>query len=314
MPCYHPLLARYEGNKVKIVKRSIERGHWAPLPLDNYYYFNLPCGQCTGCRLQYSREWAVRCKHEAQMHEENCFLTLTFSPEQLEQRANPWSLDKRDFQLFMKRLRAKTGKKIRYFMCGEYGDENKRPHYHACLFGIDFSEDREPWDKSSGHQLYRSPLLEELWDKGYSRIGDLTWQSAAYVARYVFKKVKGLGDPFEHIDEETGEVIELENQFATMSRRPGLGENWYWTYGWSDAHANDFIEPEIEPRKCVKMRVPRYYDKLLQASDPEYYEELKEKRKEKSPDVIFEYDEKAEELWKSQQTKEYKLERLIRNL
>ena len=127
--------------------------------------------------------------HEAQMHENNCFITLTINPEELEKRKNKWSLDHREFQLFMKRLRKKYGE-VRFYMCGEYGEENKRPHYHACLFGVEF-EDKELHRVRRGIPLYKSETLNKLWKLGFCTIGDVTFESAAYVARYIMKKVTG---------------------------------------------------------------------------------------------------------------------------
>ena len=165
----------------------------------------LPCGQCVGCRLERSRQWAIRCMHEAQMHEDNCFITLTFNPESLDDRSNPWSLDVRDFQLFMKRLRKKYGAGIRFYHCGEYGELNKRPHYHACIFGFDFPDKRLWKVTNSGHRLYISESLDELWPFGFCTIGNVTFESAAYVARYIMKKVNGdaAADHYEWIDEDT---------------------------------------------------------------------------------------------------------------
>jgi len=298
MACYHPLLAfKCDGKVVFNKPFAFAKG------------FNLPCGQCWGCRLQHSREWAIRCMHEAQMHEHNSFITLTINPETLERRPRPWSLDITEFQKFMKRLRKKTGKDIRFFHCGEYGDENKRPHYHALIFGYDFP-DKTLWEKKLGNNLYISPELEELWPHGFHRIGSCTYESAAYVARYVMKKAKGEGSLEQHVNQDTGEIeYDLDNQYATMSRRAGIGESWYWKYGWTDAHRHDYIVHEN-----IKMKVPRYYDKQLEKYDPEYHQELKNKRKAQAPEVITEYNKAMDQLWVSEEIKIKKLERLIRNL
>lgn len=304
MACYHPLLAfKYEGKVVFNKPFAFAKG------------FNLPCGQCWGCRLQHSREWAIRCMHEAQMHEHNSFITLTINPETLEQRSRPWSLDVTEFQKFMKRLRKKIGKEVKFFHCGEYGDENKRPHYHAIIFGYDFP-DKVLWEKKLGNELYISPELEQLWPHGFHRIGSCTYESAAYVARYVMKKAKGEAAADQYINPETGEIeYDLDSQYATMSRgnryqpENGIGNQWYWKYGWTDAHRHDFIVHDN-----VKMKVPRYYDKELEKYDPEYYQELKNKRKAEAPEVITEYNKAMDQLWVSEEIKIKKLERLIRNL
>ena len=196
MTCYHPLLAYKHDGKVVFEKpRVYAQG------------FNLPCNQCIGCRLNYSRQWAIRCIHEAQMHKNNCFITLTFSPEALASRKNPRSLDMREWQLFMKRVRKKYGNGIKFFHCGEYGEKNKRPHYHALLFGHDFT-DKQLWTQRSGVKLYISEELKKLWPYGFSTIGDVTFESAAYCARYVLKKVTGdaAAEHYTYTDPETGEV------------------------------------------------------------------------------------------------------------
>uniref|UniRef100_UPI0040482461 rolling circle replication-associated protein n=1 Tax=Shewanella sp. TaxID=50422 RepID=UPI0040482461 len=151
----------------------------------------LPCGQCVGCRLEHSRQWAIRCVHEAQLHQDNCFITLTYNDDYLPENG---TLVKRDFQLFMKRLRKKYPHAVRYYQCGEYGSKTHRPHYHACLFGHDF-KDKTLWQKGSdGTPLYISSSLQDLWSSdghsiGFSTIGTVTFQSAAYVARYIMKKI-----------------------------------------------------------------------------------------------------------------------------
>ena len=152
------------------------------MPLD------LPCGHCIGCRLAYSKEWAIRCMHEASMHESNYFITLTYSPEFLPANL---SLDKRVFTLFMKKLRKKFGEGIRFYMCGEYGDKQGRPHYHAILFNIKFDDLKFYKKNKDGSILYNSETLSNLWGYGYAVVGNVTFESCAYVARYIVKKQKG---------------------------------------------------------------------------------------------------------------------------
>lgn len=206
------------------------------------------------------------------MHEENCFITLTYNEEHLP--ANK-SLDVREFQLFMKRLRKKyEPKKIRFYACGEYGDNLGRPHYHACLFGHDF-EDKKIWRETKNKDpLYRSHELEKLWPYGYSSVGEVTFQSAAYVARYLMKKMNGqiAEDHYKWID-ENGEIIKLVPEFTVMSRKPGIGKNWLVKFA-SDVYPDDFI---IMNGK--KMRPPRFYDLNYQIEEPAEIERLKKARK-----------------------------------
>ena len=216
MPCYHPIRGyRSKDVNPSTGRRSIvfnKKNGYEDRPVD------IRCGQCIGCRLDRSKEWAVRCWHEASLYDENCFITLTYRNEDL---PHPPSVDVRAFQLFMKRLRKKYApKKIRFFHCGEYGDDNNRPHYHAILFNHDFG-DKVLWRKSSsGDPLYTSSELAELWPFGFSSIGQASYQSAAYVARYIMKKVTG--EPaethYDWVDPVTGEIHGLRPEYVKIGR------------------------------------------------------------------------------------------------
>lgn len=202
MPCFHPLRAHQDADgSVFFVERHGR---------DSVRQLELACGQCAGCRLERSRQWAVRCVHEASLYARNAFVTLTYAED-------PGTLCYRDFQLFMKRLR-KTGRKARFFVCGEYGESFGRAHFHACLFNCSF-EDQYYWRSSgAGFRLFRSAELERLWPHGHAEIGEVTFESAAYVARYVMKKVTGqLSDV--HYDGR-------EPEFCHMSLKPGIGGAW----------------------------------------------------------------------------------------
>lgn len=295
MTCYHPLLAYKSEGKVVFEK-----------PFAFAKGFNLPCGQCIGCRLNYSRQWAIRIVHEASMHEKNCFITLTFDQANLEKRSNPLSLDVSEYQRFMKRLRKRYGNNIRFFHCGEYGDKNKRPHYHAVIFGMDFN-DKVLWSNRDGNKLYTSKSLQELWPYGFSTIGDVTFQSAAYVARYIMKKHKGEGaeDHYTRWCPLTGEGTPVEPEYCTMSRKPGIGHDWLMKFK-ADVYPHDYVLIN-----GYKVRPPRYYDSLL---SEEELEQLKQKRIEASPETINEYGEAMDRLWVSEEIKLKKLELLIRNL
>lgn len=297
MTCYSPLLAyKDDYGKITFNKPEVYRSG-----------FNLPCGQCIGCRLTYSRNWAVRCIHEAQMHQENCFITLTFSPEALEARKNPQSLDMREFQLFMKRLRKKIKNKIRFFHVGEYGEKNQRPHYHSLLFGYDFP-DKNLFTKSNGISLYTSETLQKLWPHGFSTIGDVTFESAAYCARYCLKKINGekAEDHYNYTDPETGEVININKEYATMSRKPGIGHSWFQKYK-KDVFPHDYIVV----RDNLKISPPPYYLNLL---TEEERGPIKQKRIENSGPVIDKYDENMDRLWVQQACKEESLKQLLRKL
>jgi len=204
------------------------------------------------------------------MNEKNCFLTLTYDPEHL---VEDQGLEVKDWQNFAKKLRRDVGR-FRFLHCGEYGDENLRPHFHACVFGQDFTEDRVPWKKNGEHQLYVSPVLEKIWGKGFVSIGSLTFDSAAYVARYVVKKATGklAEKKYERVDGETGEVWTVPAEYATMSRNPGLGATWFDKY-WKDIYPGDFVVANGK-----KFRPPKFYDLMLSRKDPEMLKKLKRQR------------------------------------
>lgn len=196
--------------------------------------------------------------HEADSHEHNSFLTLTYDDEHLEQR----SLNKRDWQLFAKKLRHHGA--FRFYMVGEYTDD-WRPHYHACLFGQDFTTDRRYWCQSRGKfPLYRSELLESVWDKGFSYIGELTTQSARYCSGYILKKITGqkAEQHYQWVDTQTGTIEDLAPEFALMSRRPGIGKGWFERYA-DETYRDDYIV--LDGKKFLP---PKYYDRLLATGDP----------------------------------------------
>lgn len=274
MPCYHPLIAlqsltpNHKGVRdISLQKKATFSG---VIP-HGYELLKLPCGQCIGCRLERSRQWAMRCVHELEYHNDSCFITLTYNDKYLP-KYRSLSLD--DFQLFMKRFRKKfKDKKIRFFHCGEYGERNERPHDHAIIFGFDFP-DKKHLKTVNGYNVYTSQILEDLWGKGFCTIGDVTFESAAYVARYVLKKVTG-----EHAKYFYGK---RSPEYVTMSRRDGIASKWYeehrsevYQYE-SGAEVVDCDEVEIRGRK---MKPPRYYDNRLKMDSEEIYNYIKKARK-----------------------------------
>jgi len=226
---------------------------------------SIPCGQCIGCRLERTRQWAVRCVHESQMHAHNSFVTLTYDDDKV---PADFSLNYAHFRAFCKRFRKAYGP-FRFYMCGEYGDDFSRPHYHACLFGVDFP-DRYIWSDHEGIRLYRSDFLERMWPLGFSSIGDVTYQSAAYVAGYITKKITGKGaqDHYEAVDGLTGEVFQRRPEFSNMSRRPGIGAKFFEKYR-GEIFPNDQVVLDGRPQK-----VPKAYTRWLEESDPILHEEV----------------------------------------
>lgn len=258
MPCSQPLHGFMAVKQNASGKRSIV---FDPVKGFSDKPVEVSCKSCLGCRLDRSREWAVRCVHEASMYERNCFITLTFNDEN---QGVLQDLDVRDFQLFMKRLRKRFGAGIRFFACGEYGEKFSRPHHHACLFNFDFP-DRVLWQCRNGINLYRSAELEKLWEYGFSTVGDVTFESAAYVARYLLKKVLGTAADAHYAGKRP--------EFTHMSRRPGIARSWYERYK-GDCFPDDFVV-----YKGRKVGVPKYYGNLYQLEHPEEFEGLKLKRR-----------------------------------
>lgn len=256
MPCYHPITAR------RTPGGTIGFGPGTGVPL------HLPCGQCIGCKLERSRQWATRIMHEAKSHDRNCFITLTYSDDGV---PPDHSLCLDHLQRFLKRYR-RTGTNIRYYACGEYGELNLRPHYHACIFGDNFPD---KLSYTTNNSLFLSPTLQKLWPHGQHSIGELTFESAAYVARYCTKKITGkpAAKHYERFVQSTGEIVNVSPEFATMSRRPGIGRDWY------DQYNSEVFPLDRVIVRGKKSKPPRYYDTLYEVADPLKYEQVKAKRK-----------------------------------
>lgn len=235
MACFRPIPAyRRPGGGVAFNSRD----GFVDRPLE------LKCGKCVGCRRDRARDWAVRCVHEAAMHERNSFVTLTYSDEHL---PGDYGLDVGDWQKFAKRLRKRMGP-FRFFHCGEYGERGSRPHYHALIFGHDFRDgariiQREP------HSLWSSERLDEVWGLGRVTVGAVNVATASYVAQYCMKK---LG---------TSEYGGRKPPYVTMSRRPGLGAGWYEKYA-GDVFPSDEVIVEGQ-----RFTPPRFYVEKLSDAD-----------------------------------------------
>jgi len=252
MPCYFPV-------QIKNPKKdSFERG------IRN---ITVPCGKCVGCSLEYSRQWAVRLMHEKQMHENSCFPTLTYSDINLPWGVERPTLNPRDLQLFIKRLRKKYGQGIRFFASGEYGERTYRPHYHAIIFGIDF-EDKKIHSTKNGSTTYTSNILDNLWGLGNCIIGDVTFESCAYVSRYIIGKRE---------NKDTNQSNNIQPEFVRMSRRPGIGKPWLNKY-FNDVFPQDIVYI----RGGLKCQPPKYYLSQLELQNPEQYLEIKSKREKNS--------------------------------
>lgn len=255
MPCYKPL----DAYKTKINGKNKITFTWQ----FGAERIRLPCGQCIGCRLERSREWAVRIMHEASLHEVNSFLTLTYDDANLPNAIYSLQKPPTDMQKFLKRLRKAYGK-IRYYYCGEYGDLLLRPHYHACVFGY------RPTDGVRvSARLWRSDTLSRIWGLGHTVYGDVVFDSAAYVARYITKKITG--------DRAGDHYGDRAPEHCQMSLKPGIGADWIKKY-WQDVYNNDILYIHGN-QKC---RPAKYYDKLYDLQNHEKMEEIKCKRMEKA--------------------------------
>ena len=254
-------------------------------PHGKYIPIDVPCGNCDSCRLTRSQFWAIRIMHEASLHPKNIVITLTYAPEHLPPLG---SLLKSDFQKFMKRLRkAYPDKEIRFFHCGEYGAIGKRPHYHACIFNFDF-DDKKPWRPgNSGSRQWKSETLTRIWGKGIAQIGDLDNKSAAYIARYILKKVNGpsADNHYMEYDLSSGEIHEdRKPEYITMSNRPGIGSKWFDKFG-TDVYGSFDISTSGRDEVVFnhrKVKPPPYYDRLLERINPDKLQAIKAERVRKA--------------------------------
>jgi len=249
--CYHPMPARQgEGERVVFLKARDRDCDSTGRP----DFLELPCGRCIGCRMDRARSWSIRIMHEAQFFDRNIFVTLDYAPEHL---PGSLSLEYRDFQLFMKRLRKEvpgvsrcpSGKKVvRFFVSGEYGEQFQRPHWHAILFNC-FPRDMERYCNGTS----RSSQLESIWGKGNVVIGDVTPRSAGYCAGYSLSKQSRRLYEDSVVSTVTGEVSSRRPPFAKMSRRPGLGFWWYQRF------ASDLFTADHAVVDGKKWKVPQFY-------------------------------------------------------
>lgn len=252
VPCYHPIpAAQYDPG-----------GPVALHPPYGEAHLDLPCGACLGCRTARAADWAKRAMDEAKSHEHNCFITLTYDQDHL---PNDGRLIPEDLQKFFKRLRravhrgadgivSNPSASVRYLCCGEYGELTARPHYHALLFNVSFTD-----QITVGKHLTESPALGKLWLYGKHKIGTLTGASANYVAQYTLKSA---GKIYATPD---GEV--LPKPFFRMSLKPAIGKTHLLKYKNDYLHGYVIVEGK-------KARIPRAYLRFIQQTDPALYEQI----------------------------------------
>lgn len=287
MPCYKPNLAYVYGTTANGKQAIKFIGKGTNVPPGMTKIISVPCGQCLGCRLDYSREWANRMQLELTYHSSSYFVTLTYDPSHVpisyhcsnkltgEALEMP-TLSKRDVQLFMKRLRKSTGQSIRYYISGEYGDKTYRPHYHAILFGLSLDDLQFFKRSGQGFDYYLSPKLQKIWGKGQILITQVTWDTCAYTARYMLKKLKGEGA--QYYDE-----VNITPPFSVMSRRPGIGSQYFIDN--PDIYKYDYINiPTLSGGE--RIYPPRFYDRLYDSINPDHLAALKAVRRFKAENKL----------------------------
>lgn len=290
VPCYKPLKALITPSKTggKNSLTFAKRGYFSlgmptgasPIPI--------PCGRCTGCRLERSRQWAIRLMKEFKLHDRSSFLTLTYHPDHTPRLSNGRpTLVLEDIQLFLKKIRRHfSPHPLRFFQCGEYGCDNPNcgnpyckhtalPHHHVILFGEDFCKDRyRIEDTRTGFPQWMSPLLTEKWGLGRATISEVSFESAAYVARYALKKITGKPSAKHYGGRKP--------EFVTMSRRPGIASGYFDEFK-NDLYPHDEIIPDVGRPASLP---PRYFDKLLEKVDPVLYQQVKKNRAEENLDYF----------------------------
>lgn len=281
----------------------------------------IPCGQCVGCRLDYSKQWATRCMLEAEYHDENYFITLTYDDEHLpvteyidkdtgEFKYNNGTLVKKHMQDFNKRVRRSLEYRgydgFRFYMCGEYGTTSARPHYHMIAFGLHL-DDLEKYKDTPHGTLYTSKFLSDKWQKGYVIIGNVTYESCAYVSRYIMKKQKG-------VSANVYSDFNILPEYTNSSRKPGIARQYFEDH-FDDLYPSDRIV-------LIGGRVvsnPRYFDSLIEVIDSDLLQTVKDTRCEIAERIQAYKNELTSETYQEQlrsaeRNKEAQIKKLARTL
>ena len=263
-----------------------------------YDLIRIPCGKCIGCKLDYAREWSARIVMESLDYpDRSLFVTLTYDDDHLpcyiEDSKQLYhgvdlakrygvirgaTLFKKDVQDWLKRLRFTVFYNydecnrlpIRYYLAGEYGSKGHRPHYHVCLFGLPNDLVQEGVSKL-GDPLFQSQLINETWSQGFTVVGRLNASTASYTARYTLKKAQGQDDSYN-------DALGIEREFVCMSRRPGIGLNFYNKNKDEIYKSDEIILPAISKDKSNIVRPPRYFDILYSIEDPKRMAKIKSDR------------------------------------
>lgn len=344
MTCYHPLI-RVEDRSKRIRAKD---GHYyykatvinpenfeIEISNDTPYYKKqlIPCGKCIGCRLDYSREWANRGYLESLEWKQNWFCTVTYNEESIEVpewvedpsgitycNEGEWggTLVPKDLTQFIKNVRQIMKREynqdgIRFMACGEYGSETERPHYHIIFFNLNLPvEDLYKPRIINKNVYYQSHIIERAWAyKGICNISEATWNTIAYTARYITKKVNG------KISEEYYATKGQKPEFMRVSRMPGIGEHYYRKH-WQEIYARDEIIIKNQ-NGAISCKPPQYFDELYKAEHPEEFKRIQEKRKREGRDIQKIIDmtfsgSRAERLAIAERDKEDQHQKLVRVL
>lgn len=287
MPCYKPLLMYHSGYWPETGKKAMTLlgpcrtlDYWDPESKifsepwhDPDRLFRVPCNRCIGCRLDYARQWSNRLVLELQDNPNALFITLTYNDQNVPISEKGFkTVSVRDCQLFMKRLRKHfSDRKIRFFLCSEYGSTTLRPHYHGIFYGLSLSDfpDLEFYKFNKLNQpLYKSDLLaKEIWKNGFCTIGGVTRESCSYTARYMLKKLKGPDSLF--YSERA-----IAPEFTLSSRRPGIG------FGYLESNPEFTNEISVfDGEKIVSFPMPKKLLEKYGQLHPDEYNTFKEARK-----------------------------------
>lgn len=293
MSCYYPLYGQFIGMNPSTGKRMFK---FIPGYIPNPEYMPpndrlIPCGQCIGCRLDKSRDWADRMIIELEHSKTAVFATLTYSDDDIVRSQllpdDTWTytLYKPHCQKFMKDLRARKeflGRQIRFYLCGEYGSNTARPHYHAILFGISLEDFKDLIPISRNHlgqYIYTSPRFTEIWGHGITSLAEVSWETCAYVARYVTKKLTGkLANEYE--------FLAIQPEFALMSRKPGIAGYYVQEHPELLGDTYQYLDSGLIVTK-PKVRTPKYLFNKLEFIDPDMYNKIKRERKKAADDSIM---------------------------
>lgn len=310
MSCGYPLFRiseKYKDSFPLHIQKQFNNGNGGLVfggeSLEYYRHFipfediqQIPCGHCIQCYLKRTRDWATRILLECESYAFNYFVTLTYDDDHLpslpegvlgyvDNDGKIWntSLNLSDFQLFFKRFRQSILRKynhsgMRVFYCGEYGELLGRPHFHFILMNApDLSQDLQAyrWEQLSGHKVsyYKSPFIQSVWKKGFVDVSDVCFESAAYVAGYVLKKLPRRSKVPPLLPEFYLPRVE---PFVHQSNRPGIGRTYF------DLHKDEIYDfDELFVKKgfnTLSVKPPRYYDKLFDLSNPVEMAAIKESR------------------------------------